>query len=312
MTMSDPGEALEAAPRGRCPCCGRAGVDVEAVIATVEARLVSRGFAPGMARSLLLDEHERAAAVQPTYGELITAARAADLRPSGLSSADDAASGRESSQWWLPSLIQLSFELSPPGDGRATLEAFARTRNRYSYAVVEELTDGAVAGLSIQPWPLVDALGRARFEIERDPVQIDVELGVLRSFLAEHRRAWQTLGLLRPELVDRPISIGDTFALVVTPTRPPKRTISRPFGKLPVRRVLTEDGVEMFISGLEADGVPAVDISWDARELGKLAYYAAAAGVADPERSQLDALLAAEAEARYMIGLEERIESATG
>jgi hypothetical protein len=75
-----------------------------------------------------------------------------------------------------------------------------------------------------------------------------------------------------------------------------------------VLRVTTEAGERVALTGAEPEALPVIDITWDARELGKLAYYAAAAGVADPERSELDAVIAADAHARYAAQVAERIE----
>jgi hypothetical protein len=54
--------------------------------------------------------------------------------------------------------------------------------------------------------------------------------------------------------------------------------------------------------------VPVVDITWDAREAGKLAHYAAAAGVIDAEPSAATSELARETEARYLTGFVEGID----
>ena len=194
--------------------------------------------------------------------------------------------------WWLPSLAFLAYQLTDRSDARAALDELATRRDQLRYAVVEERTD-AVIGLTLQPWPLLDEAGRLRFPIGSDPLQVDVGAPELIDLVRAGRRRWHEFGLLPAELVERPIQIGDVYAVAVG---------AAGGGEAPPA-----------IGGLAASaaegwaGVPVVDITWDAREAGKLAHYAAAAGVVPVEAPAADAAVARETEARYMIALRDGI-----
>jgi hypothetical protein len=54
--------------------------------------------------------------------------------------------------------------------------------------------------------------------------------------------------------------------------------------------------------------VPIVDVTWDAREAGKVAHYAAAAGVIPDQPDPATAPVAEETEARYMIGFRDGVD----
>lgn len=202
--------------------------------------------------------------------------------------------------WWLPSLAYLAHAIADEV-GRAALDRFATHRNEFSYAVVEEETD-TVLGLTIQPWPIVDADGRLRFPIRTDPLQVDVPVDQLTELIRDSRREWAELGLLQEELVDRAIHLGDVYAVVVTEDPGPESLT-----------VHSEEGSACHLGPLHtpSGSVPIVDITWDAREAGKLAHYAAVAGVVDDrDRPQTpdEVTVVSETEERYLVAYSEQID----
>lgn len=201
--------------------------------------------------------------------------------------------------WWLPSLLYLAYGVARP-EAQAVIDELAARRDELSYAVVEEETDDVV-GLTIQPWPLIDRQGRLRFPIGDDPLQVEVRRPELADRLLADRRRWRDLGLLQEQLATARVQIGDAYALVVAPDpapwaietlRHPDDDRRRHLGGLPPR-----DG------SAAGAAVPIVDVTWDAREAGKLAHYAAAVGVVADEPAPAMAAVAHETEARYMVAL---------
>lgn len=202
--------------------------------------------------------------------------------------------------WWLPSLLYLAYRTTDDAEARAVLDEFASRRDELFYAVVEEQTDD-VFGLTLQPWPLVDERGRLRFPIGTDPVEVEVVAGEVTTLLEAARARWNELGLLQEDLVGRRLQIGDVYAVDLADKPNRSRIPVLPHGDEPPR----------YLGGLAARreegavAVPVVDITWDAREAGKLAHYAAAAGVIPEELGAAPTAMAAvarETEERYMIG----------
>jgi hypothetical protein len=261
----------------------------------------------------------------PTCGTELTASDAAGARtratgissgwealrdvvaPPGTISALVEGCGEAGPTWWLPSLLYLAYMADDRADARAALDEFASRRDELAYAVVEERTDDII-GFSIQPWPLLDDRGRLRFPIGEDPVQAEVTEADLEELLSAHRHRWHALGLLPAELLERRVHIGDAYAMVVSDEADPTESLQ-------VRVLPHGDGPGRYLGGLPAQdscgsvGVPVVDITWDAREAGKLAHYAAAAGVIDPDAPDPTvAAVARETEARYMIGYRDGVD----
>lgn len=206
--------------------------------------------------------------------------------------------------WWLPSLAYLAYQSIDRADARAALDEFASRRDELGYAVIEERTDDVI-GFSIQPWPLLDDSGRLRFPIETDPIQLEVADANLAALLSTHRQRWHELGLLQEELVERRVQIGDAYAVVVS-TKPDSSKVL----------ALPESGEKKprYVGGLAARrraksvSVPILDITWDAREAGKLAHYAAAAGVMIPNAPEpAMAAVTEETEARYMVAFRDGV-----
>jgi hypothetical protein len=235
-------------------------------------------------------------------------------RPLSIGGRRDASSepatAAPSPSWWLPSLAFLAYT-SPDTDpdAIAALDEFADRRDALSYAVVEEITD-TIIGLTVQPWPLLDQDGRLRFPIRSDPLQLDVPSDRFVELLTAERGRWHELGLMAAELVTRHVQIGDTFAAVVVPATsdsPPAAVGA------PNVRAHNDDAHSFFLGGLPprrsgGRGIPVVDITWDAREAGKLAHYAASAGVIPDEPPPPVAAVVAETETRYLIGYIEGVD----
>jgi hypothetical protein len=259
----------------RCPCCGTE-LTPEVVAARARSSVISNSW------ETLRSE------VQPpgSIAELLEGP------------------GERGATWWLPSLAYLAYDMTDRIDARAVLDEFASRRDELGYAVVEEETD-EVIGLTVQPWPLVDEQGRLRFPISSDPLQLAVRAPELAEVLRADRQRWHALGLLQEELLARRVQIGDTYAVVVA-SRPAKSRLKT------LRH--TAETRPRYLGGLLARrttgsvAVPIVDVTWDAREAGKVAHYAAAAGVIPDQPDPATAPVAEETEARYMIGFRDGVD----
>ncbi|MDH4177983.1 MAG: hypothetical protein OEW31_10680 [Thermoleophilia bacterium] len=135
------------------------------------------------------------------------------------------------------------------------------------YVVVDEIL-GSVVGLAVSPWPSVDAEGRLRFRTG-DVLTVAADRVELQGFLGEHR--------LPAELRERPLRIGDVFAVSVRPGVLEKLA-----------------GGAAAHARLEAPVAPAAwmlapvhDISAEAREATKVAFYASVAPTMEPEEAAL-------------------------
>ncbi|HLG01449.1 MAG TPA: hypothetical protein VI916_13360 [Acidimicrobiia bacterium] len=259
----------------------------------------------------VLEARERGTAIETVVGiDPAAAAAVTDswevLRPLtppplALSSFTPSANRTSGPQWWLPSLAYLAYQSTDRPDARGALDAFALRRDRLGYAVVEERTDDTI-GLSIEPWPLVDRQGRLRFPIHRDPHQLEIDVADLAGMLSAHRQRWRELGLLPEGLGDRGVEIGDAYGVSLTGTPaaggPPQPEV---FPELPMPL-----GQPALPGGELVEIV--IDVTWDAREAGKLAHYAAVAGVVPTDPDARGTGVAAETEERYLIGFDQGID----
>jgi hypothetical protein len=121
-----------------------------------------------------------------------------------------------------------------------------------AYIVVDELESDFV-GLTINAWPTLDDQGRLRFDLERSRSVGSTKRG-LHAFLARHRTP--------RKVADRPLRIGDAFACKI---REPLE-----------EGALTDPGRWMV--------PPITDISAEAREAAKLAFFSAVAPIANRRR----------------------------
>ena len=149
--------------------------------------------------------------------------------------------------------------------------------------------------------------GRLRFPISIDPTEIEVRAKDLAKLIKDDRDRWSKHNLLPDELAGRQVHIGDVFAVVLTDEPGDARI-----------KTLAHDrrGGSRHMGGLAKRdtrgslAVPVLDITWDAREAGKLAHYAAVAGVVPDELGAAAPAVAAvahETEARYREGFEKGI-----
>jgi len=132
-----------------------------------------------------------------------------------------------------------------------------------TYIVVEEIVGGTV-GLSLSPWPGADNRGRLRFAVGEDPVHVAVDVEAFCSFLAEYDLTFVPPGRATEQDDGRPLLIGTTLAASVHRTA--ATTWTRPFRR--------------WILG------PLFDITADAREVAKLAHYAAVTEEWTQERAE--------------------------
>jgi hypothetical protein len=163
-------------------------------------------------------------------------------------------------QPWIPSDYA-----SLPADRRATLlDEFQH------YATVDDLEEDPSSGtvvLIVTPWPGIDSQGRMRFartdDGERTEQIVDQAADQFRTFVNKFRcrlseDGFPVAGFAGEAkiLQERPIRIGDAFAL--------------------------NDAACAALRGADQlDPVLLFDITKSARELAKISYYAAAAGVLD-------------------------------
>ena len=132
------------------------------------------------------------------------------------------------------------------------------------YVVIEEIFSG-IAELSLSNWPALDAQGRLRFTGEDFHVEADAEL--LRLFLRRER--------MPRKAVAREIRTGDTFGVAVRPrslTAFLSEPVFSPTTSPSERRRLLDPKTWDWLDP------PVYDITAEAREAAKLAYYAALTG----------------------------------
>jgi hypothetical protein len=123
---------------------------------------------------------------------------------------------------------------------------------KLSYVVVDEIVDDTV-GLSVSPWPGADDQGRLRFTVDKDPEHVGVEVHELCTFLTERRHLpFVPVSKTATEQKGRELRIGTSFAMEVTSSTSREWT----------------DPLERYVGRV-------FDITADAREVAKLAYYGA-------------------------------------
>ena len=118
-----------------------------------------------------------------------------------------------------------------------------------AYVVIDELESGFV-GLTINAWPTIDERGRLRFNLAHS-LSVGATERDLHAFLAKHRTP--------RKIADRPLRVGDAFACRIRP---------------PIRDGELVDPDRWMVP-------PITDVSAEARDAAKLAYFSAAAPIAD-------------------------------
>ena len=127
-----------------------------------------------------------------------------------------------------------------------------------SYVVVDEIEGGAV-GLAVSEWPRVDAEGRLRFR--SPPLLLGADRASLERFLGEHRSP--------RELAERPLRVGDVFAVQARPERLQQAEE-------------VEARLEPVLAPEEWIVPPVYDVTPDARDAAKAAFYGAVVPTLDP------------------------------
>jgi hypothetical protein len=133
----------------------------------------------------------------------------------------------------------------------------------HSYLVVDEIV-GSSIGLVLSPWPDVDSRGRLRFG--GSPRMLGADRDALEPFLAEHRR---------PAALARPLRIGDTFAV---------RVIHDALADV-ADELVAQKRLEPLLDPEAWIQPPVYDVSADAREAAKTAFYAAVTPILTPDES---------------------------
>ena len=118
-----------------------------------------------------------------------------------------------------------------------------------AYVVIDEL-EANLVGLTVSPWPTLDGRGRLHFDLERSRA-VGATKRALQAFLARHRTP--------RKFARRPLRMGDAFACRV---------------KEPLQEGELVEPERWMVP-------PITDISAQAREAAKLAYFSAAAPIAD-------------------------------
>jgi hypothetical protein len=131
----------------------------------------------------------------------------------------------------------------------------------FLYSVVDEKIEGLVT-VSFSSWPLVDEDGRLSFAADEAPTLV-FEEAMLSEFLAQTREL--SAAQEAPSgLISRELRVGDVFA--VRP-RPRLARVVEGEARQPGRPVIPGRWLSP----------PVFDVTPDARDAAKLAYYAAAA-----------------------------------
>ncbi|HEY6551619.1 MAG TPA: hypothetical protein VIY71_10520 [Solirubrobacterales bacterium] len=131
------------------------------------------------------------------------------------------------------------------------------------YVVVEEMIDGVV-GLLVSEWPGRDRDGGLRFHFDAIEVELGVDREELEARLSARKVPEPTAAAVdgqeaERELKERPIAVGDTFA--VRPSQTPESPEAIP-------DLVAEIGIGAWIES-------AIDITADARDEAKSAMYKA-------------------------------------
>ncbi len=136
------------------------------------------------------------------------------------------------------------------------------------YAVVDDQDDDT-AVVALSPWPGLDYRYRLVFEPAED---IDLPAPLLWEFLSRYRCGVAPDGTLRTMIFGegralrrREVRVGDTFALSAAAAA--------------ALRAMAAGAAE----APDASGIIVLDVSADARDAAKVAFYAAATGTLDPE-----------------------------
>jgi hypothetical protein len=122
------------------------------------------------------------------------------------------------------------------------------------YVIVDDILEDSVT-LVLSSWPEVDRDGRLRFAGQ--PLSLGAERGAMERYLARHRRPRANR--------ERPLRIGDVFAL---------RVQAGAFDEI-TRELEEQRRLEPFLDPEQWIDPPVYDVTADARDEAKTAFYAA-------------------------------------
>jgi hypothetical protein len=136
-----------------------------------------------------------------------------------------------------------------------------------SYIVVDEIVE-PTAVLAVTEWPRVDQQGRVRFQLDKPPHLVRVEIKELAKHLKKSR--------IGAGSRSRQVRIGDVYAAVARtgPFPEPESTEARELAHSELQPVADWLGSKVY------------DISGAAREAAKIALYGAVAPVLKPEEAE--------------------------
>lgn len=135
----------------------------------------------------------------------------------------------------------------------------------FHYVVVDEIV-GSSVGLALSAWPELDAQGRLLFGAT-EVYLLGSPRGELETFLSKHR--------LPEDLRERPLRIGDVFAVRVRP-----EALEEIVDELDEQQRL-----EPFFAPESWIEPPVYDVTADARDAAKVAFYAAVTPTLDAEEA---------------------------
>jgi hypothetical protein len=158
------------------------------------------------------------------------------------------------------------------------------------YVVVDEVLEGSVT-LAVTRWPELDRRGRLRFG-RTPPLSVGVDQAKVVRVLAARIVAEESSTGASPSVVaERPVRVGDVFA--VREARPLSSLIR---GSKPKRRGSGDYESAPAIDPEDWIAPPVYDLTAEARDAAKLAYYAAASVPVD--RKEVEARIAGELQPR--------------
>ena len=140
-----------------------------------------------------------------------------------------------------------------------------RRNRKLHYLLVDEILEATV-GLVLADWPSVDSDGRLRFAGR--PRMLGAHRQVLEAFLARHRRP--------RALRDRPLRIGDVFAVEV------KREALERFAP----ELEEQTRLYPFLDPETFLEPPVFDVTADARDEAKVAFYSAVTPPLEPHEAE--------------------------
>lgn len=177
---------------------------------------------------------------------------------------------------WLPEMLREAVDELPGwDDARVLVQPSSQYQDIEArpdrYLVVDELGDG-YCRLTVDPWPMRDGSGRLWFGSAETDV-LTVDLADFQRTVDHHRRRY--LGE-EDEAAERPIRIGDTFAVYTDPRRVAREFADRDRSSEPPEPDDPFD--KMWRREIGSEPARLVDVTAAARQASHAAAEAAATG----------------------------------